>query len=165
MIQCILMTTLFNKSLSKTSQNASRYKLNFQDNLDNRMSKVDKTIELLLKLQAVLPRSSHVTYLKSIYKTSSLWGYYSYMTKLTKNHFIKNQNQHNINAAPVITGAIRVVIERNFTMKQAQNLFKNEFSLENCATFKKYLRFNLWIIFRKYSNTSQYQKSLQHNKY
>ena len=40
-------------------------KLNFQKHLDNIISKVDKTIELLRKLQAVLPRPSLVTIYKA----------------------------------------------------------------------------------------------------
>ena len=41
-------------------------KLNFQEHLDTIMGKVDKTIELLLKLQAVLPRPSLFTINKTL---------------------------------------------------------------------------------------------------
>ena len=57
-------------------------KLNFQEHLHNIMSKLDKSIELLRKLQAVLPRPSLVT----IYIVMGI----IYITKHTKNHFIKN---------------------------------------------------------------------------
>ena len=41
-------------------------KLDFQEHLDTIMGKVDKTIELLLKLQAVLPRPSLFTIDKTL---------------------------------------------------------------------------------------------------
>ena len=40
-------------------------RLNFQKHLDNMISKVDKTIGLLCKLQAVLPHPTQVTIYKA----------------------------------------------------------------------------------------------------
>ena len=73
-------------------------KLSFQGHLDNVMSKLDKTIGLLRKLQAVLPRPSlvdiykafirpHLDYWDIIY--ANIFILYIY-TKHTKNDFIKN---------------------------------------------------------------------------
>ena len=49
----------------KTSWNASRHQIKFSGTFDNVMSKVDKTIGLLRKLQAVLPPPSLVTIYKA----------------------------------------------------------------------------------------------------
>ena len=50
-------------------------KLNFLENLDKIMSKVDKTIGLLRKLQAILPRPSLVTIYKAFIRPHlDCWG-------------------------------------------------------------------------------------------
>ena len=65
-------------------------KLNFQEHLDNIMSKVDKTIGLLRKRHVVLPCPSLATIIKQhLYNLTLIMGIL-YMTKHTKKHFIKN---------------------------------------------------------------------------
>ena len=53
-------------------------KSNFQEHLDNIMSKDDKTTELLHKLQEVLPRSSSVTIYKAFIRPHLYYGYTVY---------------------------------------------------------------------------------------
>ena len=64
-------------------------KLNFEKHLDNIMITVAKTIGLLRKLQAVLPRPSLVTIYKAFIRPHLDYGIL-YMTEHIMNHFIKN---------------------------------------------------------------------------
>ena len=60
-------------------------KLNFQEHLNNGLSKVNKTIGLLRKLQAFLPRQSVVTVYKAFIRSH-----------LIMTPFIKKSSQYNI---------------------------------------------------------------------
>ena len=86
-IQFILTTIFLNKFPLKIAWNVSNCWINFQENLDNMLNKLNKATELFHKLQAILPSPpphplfftlfSHST--KSIYKaSSSLRAYYSW---------------------------------------------------------------------------------------
>ena len=71
-------------------------KLNFQEHLNNVLSKVNKTIRLLRKLQAFLPRQSLVTVYKASIRPISTTGIL-FMTKLIiMNPSIKKLSQYNI---------------------------------------------------------------------
>ena len=64
-------------------------KLNFQEHLDNIMSKVEKSIGLLRKLQAVLPRPSLVTIYKAFIRPHLDYGDIIF-DQAYKESFIKN---------------------------------------------------------------------------
>ena len=81
-------------------------KLNFQEHLDNIMSKVDKTIGLLRKLQAVLPRPSPATIYKAFIRPHLDYGDIIY-DQAYKESFHQKLESIQYNAALAITGAIR----------------------------------------------------------
>ena len=81
-------------------------KENFQEHLDNIMSKVDKTNGLLRKLQAILPRSSLVTIYKAFMRTHPDYGDIIY-DQANKESFHQKLESIKYNAALAITGAIR----------------------------------------------------------
>ena len=115
MIQYVLTTTLYNSVLSKKHLGMYLYtKLDFQEHLDNIMSKVDKTIGLLRKLQAVLPRASLVTIYKAFIRPRLDYGDIMY-DQAYKESFHQKLESIQYNAAPAITGATREkLLERNF---------------------------------------------------
>ena len=81
-------------------------KLNFQKHLDNIISKVDKTIGLLRKLQAVLPRPSLVTIYEAFIRPHLDYGDIIY-DQAYKESFHQKLESIQYNAALAITGAIR----------------------------------------------------------
>ena len=70
-------------------------KLNFQGHLNNVQSKVNKTIRLLRKLQAFLPRQSLVTVYKTFIRPHLGYGIL-FTTKPIVTFFIKKWSQYNI---------------------------------------------------------------------
>ena len=81
-------------------------KLKFQNDLDNIISKVDKTIGLLHKLQAVLLRPSQVTIYKAFTRPHFDYGDIIY-DQAYKESFHQKLESIQYNAALAITGAIR----------------------------------------------------------
>ena len=79
-------------------------KSNFQKH-DNIISKVDKTIELLRKLQAVLPRPSLVTIYEAFIRPHLDYGDIIY-DQAYKESFHQKLESIQYNAALAITGAI-----------------------------------------------------------
>ena len=81
-------------------------KLNFQEHLHNIMNKVDKTIGLLRKLQAILARPSLVTIYKAFIRPHLDYGDIIY-DQAYKESFHQKLESIQYNAALAITGAIR----------------------------------------------------------
>ena len=81
-------------------------KLNFQEHLNNVLSKVNKTIGLLHKLQAFLPRQSLVTIYKAFIKPHLDYGDIIY-DQTWNESFHKKMESIQYNAALATTGAIR----------------------------------------------------------
>ena len=106
MIQYILIATLYSKSFKKHLGMHLDTKLNFKEHLDNIMSKVDKTIGLLRKLQAVLPRLSLATIYKAFIRPHLDYGDIIY-DQASKESFHQKLESIQYNAALEITGAVR----------------------------------------------------------
>ena len=81
-------------------------KLNFQENLNKALSKVNKIIGLLRKLQAFLPRQSLVTVYKAFIRPHLEYGDIIYDQTYNKSFYQKMESIQ-YNAALAITGAIR----------------------------------------------------------
>ena len=81
-------------------------KLNFQEHIDHIMSKVDKTIGLLRKLQAVLSRPSLVAIYKAFIRPHLDYEDIMY-DQIYKESFHQKLESIQFNAALAITGAIR----------------------------------------------------------
>ena len=81
--------------------------LNFQEHLNNVLSKVNTTIGLLRKLQALLPRQSLVTVYKAFIRRHLGYGDRTY-----NESFHKKMESKQYNAAPAITGTIRGTLSR-----------------------------------------------------
>ena len=81
-------------------------KLNFQEQIKNLLTKVNKIIGLLRKLQNILPRGSLLTIFKSFLRPHLDYGDVIYDQSF-KNTFHQKINSIQYNAALAITGAIR----------------------------------------------------------
>ena len=81
-------------------------KLNFQEHLNNLLSKVNKTIGLLRKLEAFLPRQSLVTVYKAFIRPHLDYGDIIY-DQTYNDPFHQKMESIQYNAALAITGAIR----------------------------------------------------------
>ena len=81
-------------------------KLNFQEHLNNVLSKENKTIGLLRKLQAFLPRQSLVTVYKAFIRPNLDYGDIIY-DQTYNDSFHQNMESVQHNAALAITGTIR----------------------------------------------------------
>ena len=82
------------------------FKLNFQENLENMLNKVNKTIGLLRKLQNTLPRPSLLTIYKSFIRPHLDYGNVMYDQAYNVS-FQQKVESIQYNAAVAITGAIR----------------------------------------------------------
>ena len=81
-------------------------KLNFQEHIKNLLTKVNKTIGLLRKLQNILPRGSLLTIFKSFVRPHLDYGDVIY-DQSYNNTFHQKMESIQYNAALAITGAIR----------------------------------------------------------
>ena len=81
-------------------------KLNFQEHIKNILTKVNKTIGLLRKLQNILPRGSLLTIFKSFVRPHLDYGDVIY-DQSYNNTFHQKMESIQYNAALAITGAIR----------------------------------------------------------
>ena len=81
-------------------------KLNFQEHLKNILNKVNKTIELLLKRQNILPRGPLLTIYKSFITPHLDYGDVIY-DQHCNNSLHQKQESRKYKAALAITGAIR----------------------------------------------------------
>ena len=81
-------------------------KLNFQEHIKNLLTKVNKTIGLLRKLQNILPRGSLLTIFKSFVRPHLDYGDVIYDQSFN-NTFHQKMESIQYNAALAITGAIR----------------------------------------------------------
>ena len=81
-------------------------KLNFQEHLNNGLSKVNKTIGLLRKLQAFLPRQSVVTVYKAFIRSHLNYGDIFY-DRTYNDSFYQKIESIQYNTALAITGATR----------------------------------------------------------
>ena len=81
-------------------------KLNFQEHIKNILTKVNKTIGLLRKLQNILPRGSLLTIFKSFARPHLDYGDVIY-DQSYNNTFHQKMESVQYNAAVAITGAIR----------------------------------------------------------
>ena len=81
-------------------------KLNFQEHLNNVLNKVNKTIGLLCKLQAFLPRQSSVTVYKAFIRLHLDYGNNIYDQTYNES-FHQKMESIQYNAALAITGVIR----------------------------------------------------------
>ena len=80
--------------------------LNFQEQIKNLLTKVNKTIGLLQKLQNILPRESLLTIFKSFVRPHLDYGDVIYDQSFN-NTFHQKMESIQYNAALAITGAIR----------------------------------------------------------
>ena len=80
-------------------------KLNFQEHLKNILNKVNKTIELLCKLQNILPREPLLPIYKSLFRPHL--DYSDVIYDQHYNSFHQKLESIQYNAAIAITGAIR----------------------------------------------------------
>ena len=80
-------------------------KLNFQEHIKNTLTKVNKTIGLLRKLQNILPRGSLLTIFKSFVRPHLDYGDFIYDPSY--NIFHQKMKSIQYNAALAVTGAIR----------------------------------------------------------
>ena len=81
-------------------------KLNFQEHLNNVLTKVKKTIGLLRKLQAFSPRQSLVTVYKAFIRPYLKYGDIIY-DRTYNDYFHKKMESIQHNAALTIAGAIK----------------------------------------------------------
>ena len=81
-------------------------KLNFQEHIKNLLTKVNKTIGSLRKLQNILPRGSLLTIFKSFLRPHLDYGDVIFDQSF-KNTFHQKIDSIQYNAALAITGAIR----------------------------------------------------------
>ena len=88
-------------------------RLDFREHLQNMFNKINKTISLLRKLQKNLPRASLITIYKSFIRPHLDYGDILY-DQAFNNSFHERLESIQYNAALAITGAIRVVAEKNF---------------------------------------------------
>ena len=87
-------------------------KLNFQEHLNNALSKVNKTTGLLRKLEAFLPRPSLVTVYRAFMRPHLVYG--DIINDQTYNDsFHQKMESVQYNAALAITGAIRGTSREN----------------------------------------------------
>ena len=111
-------------------------KLNFQEHLDNIMSKVDKTIGLLRKLQAVLQRPTLVTIYKAFIRPHLDYGDIIY-DQAYKESFHQKLESIQYNAALAITGAIRGTSrEKLYQELGLESLQKRRWYRKLCYFFK-----------------------------
>ena len=88
-------------------------KPNFQEHLNNVLSKVNKTIRLLRKRQAFLLRQSLVTVYKGFIRTNLDYEDIIYSQTYDES-FLQKMESIQYNAALAIAGAIRVLRKKNF---------------------------------------------------
>ena len=81
-------------------------KLDFSLHLKNMQNKINKTIELLHKLQNTLPRTSLINIFKSLIKPHLNYGDITY-DRAYKTLFHQNIESVQCNAALAIAGAVR----------------------------------------------------------
>ena len=111
-------------------------KLNFQKHLDNIISKVDKTIGLLRKLQAVLPRLSLATIYKAFIRPHLDYGDIIY-DQAYKESFHQKLESIQYNAALAITGAIRGTSKKKLYQELSlESLQKRRWYRKLCYFFK-----------------------------
>ena len=87
-------------------------KLNFQEHLNNALSKVNKTTRLLRKLEAFLPRPSLVTVYRAFVRPHLVYGDIIY-DQTYNDSFHQKMESVQYNAALAITGAIRGTSREN----------------------------------------------------
>ena len=88
-------------------------KLNFQEHLNNVLSKVSKTTALLRKLQVFLPRQSLVMVYKAFIRLYLDYGDIIYDQTYNESFHQKMESMQ-YNAALTITSAITVLLEKRF---------------------------------------------------
>ena len=111
-------------------------KSNFQKHLDNIISKADKTIGLLRKLLAVLPRPSLVTIYKAFIRPHLDYGDTIY-DQAYKESFHQKLESIQYNAALAITGAIRGTSrEKLYQELGLESLQKRRWYRKLCHFFK-----------------------------
>ena len=111
-------------------------KLNFQEHLNNVLSKLKETIGLLRKLQALLPRQSLVTVYKAFIRSHLDYEDIIYdQTNSDSFHQKMDSVQHN--AALAITGAIRGTSrEKLYQELGIESLRKRRWYRKLCFFFK-----------------------------
>ena len=111
-------------------------KLNFQEHFENIMSKVDKTIGLLRKLQAVLPRPSLITIYNAFIRPHLDYGDIIY-DQAHKESFCQKLESIRYNAALAITSAIRGIFRNKLYQElDLESLQKRRQYRKLCYFFK-----------------------------
>ena len=113
------------------------------------MSKADKTIGLLRKLQAVLPPPSLVIIYKAFIRPHLNYWDIIY-DQAYKESFHQKLESIKYIAALAITGTTRSTFSEKLYQELGLEIFRNDVGIEKCATFSRYLKINLRIIFAKY---------------
>ena len=136
-------------------------KLDFNLHLKNVQNKVNKTIELLRKLQDILPRTSLITIFKSFIRPHLDYGDMIY-DRAYKTLFHQNIESIQYNATLAITGAVRGTSgEKLYQELGFESLHQRHWYRKLCCLFKiinnqppsfKYQIF--YTKLRKYSPTS-----------
>ena len=152
-------------------------KLNFQEHIKNLLTKVNKTIGLLQKLQNILPRGSLRTIFKSFVRPQLDYGDVVYDQSFN-NTFHQKMESFQYNAALAITGAIRDSSrEKLYQELGLESLQQRRWYKKLCCFFKlikkkspKYLFNNISTVRSTYrtrniGNIPQFNVSFSRNSY
>ena len=120
-------------------------KLNFQEHLNNVLTKANKTTGILRKLQAFLPHQSLATAYKAFIRPHLDYGNVN-CDQAYNDSFHQKMESVQYNTPLATTGAIRGTSRE----KLYQKLGLESLRIENSATFSKYLKFNLRSISSEY---------------
>ena len=137
-------------------------KLNFQEHLSNVLSNVNKTIGLLWKLQALLPRQSLVTVYKTFIRPHLDYGDIIY--DQTYSHSFRQKTESiQYNAALAIAGAIRVTSRKKLYQEKDTDIFYM-WCRKLCYFFKIFKGQFLEYLFTKLPSISKAYNTRTNNK-
>ena len=140
-------------------------KLNFQEHLNNLLSKVSKTIGLLWKLQAFLSCQSLVTVYKAFLRLHLHYGDIIYDQTYNES-FGQKMESIQYNAAVAITGAIRGISrEKLYQELGLESLCKEQWYRKLCYFFKIFKGQSPGYLFRILCSFSKaYNTRTNHSK-
>ena len=117
-------------------------KLNFQEHLNNVLSKVNKTNGLLWKLQAFLPRQSLVTVYKAFIRLHLDYRGIIY-DQICNDSFHQKMDSIQYNSALATTSALRGTSREKLYQELGLGSLHKGDGIEKSDTFSKYLKVNL----------------------
>ena len=117
-------------------------KLDFQEHLKDKLSKISKTIGLLRKLQKILTRAPLLTIYKSFIRPHLDYGDIIY-DKAYNSSFHQNLEKIQYNSALGITGGIRRTSTENIYQELGLESLEKDDGIEKFVIFIRYLTNNL----------------------